>query len=97
MSSGKENALILMQQKMEALMRENEELRKRQYVPPEITFKINDRGAIEIIGLSKYRPSLFADQALRLLEKGDDLKKFIEDNKEKLSWRNKPIVPPNRE
>ena len=97
MSGTKENALLIMQQKMEALMRENEELRKRQYVPPELTFKITDRGAIEISGLSKYKPTLFADQIIRLLEKGDDLKQFIEENKDKLSWRNRPMAGPNKE
>lgn len=82
----KEQAIQIMQEKMERLMKENDELKKRQYVPPEISFKINDRGAIEIIGLSKFRHMFYADQALRLLDKADDLRRFINDNENDLSW-----------
>jgi hypothetical protein len=88
--ASKDNQLISMQKKMEELMRENEELKKRQYVPNEINFKINDHGAVSIQGLGKYPVQLFAEQVIRLLDKSDDLRKFIDDNKDNLSWRNKP-------
>jgi hypothetical protein len=86
----KENQLLAMQKKMDDLLRENEELKKRQYVPNEITYKINDHGAVSIQGLGKYPVQLFAEQVFRLLDKSDDLRKFIDDNKDNLSWRNKP-------
>lgn len=89
MAPTKENALLAMQEKMEQLLKENNELKKRQYVPPEVTFIVNDRGAIEIVGLSKFRHMFYADQALRLLDKFDDLKKFIKDNENQLSWLDK--------
>jgi hypothetical protein len=85
----KENALIAMQKKMEDLMRENETLKTRQFVPNDITFNINDHGAVSIQGLGKYPVQLFAEQVIRLLDKSDDLRKFIDDNKDTLSWRNK--------
>ena len=86
----KANPLLEMQEKMEQLMRENEELKKKQYVPNDLTFKVNDRGAVAVHGLGKYPVQLFAEQFYRLLDKQDALKKFIEENKEELSWRNKP-------
>lgn len=89
MLSTNENPLYIMQQKMEHLMKENEELKKHHNTNPnnDISFKINERGAIEIIGLAKYRHSFFADQALRLLEKEAALRAFIETNKKNLSWK----------
>ena len=71
-------------------MRENEELKKTQHVSNEVHFKVNERGGVAIHGLGKYPTNLFAEQLFRLLDKTDDLRKFIEDNKEELSWKNKP-------
>lgn len=88
-SSATAASLLAMQEKMEKLMQENNELKKRQYVPPEVSFKINDRGAIEIVGLSKFRHMFYADQALRLLDKADEFRKFIKDNEDDLSWISK--------
>ena len=88
--TAKENQLLAMQEKMEKLMKENEDLKKRQYVPNEVYFKINERGAVAIHGLGKFPTNLFAEQINRLLDKTDDLREFIEENKEELSWRNKP-------
>ena len=80
----------IMQEKLDKLMKENEELKKRQHCPDDVYFKVNERGGVAIHGLGKYPTNLFAEQLFRLLDKIDDLHEFIEDNKEELSWRNKP-------
>jgi hypothetical protein len=88
MSGTKENQLLAMQQKMEQLIRENEELKKRQYVPPVIACTVTDRGAVSVTGLGKYPVQLFAEQFQRLLSKKEMILQFIEDNQNDLSWRN---------
>jgi hypothetical protein len=81
--------ILDMQKKIDDLMRENKELKKHQYISNEITFSINDHGAVAIHGLGKYPIQLFADQIFQFLDKETDLRKFIDDNKDDLSWRNK--------
>ena len=90
MSTSKGNEILAMIKKMESLQRENEELKKHQYVPPGITFSITEHGLVAIHGLGKYYVQLFPDEVYRLLDHEKDLRKFIDDNKDKLSWRNKP-------
>lgn len=85
------NVLLEMQKQMDAIMKENEELKKqvRPYVPPPVECEVNDHGGVSVIGIGKYPVKLFPEQMLRLMEKKDMILEFIEDNREDLSWMNK--------
>jgi hypothetical protein len=87
-SQEKETALDVLKKQMEKLMEENRELKQRQYVPPEVYCTVNERGGVSVNGLGKYPVQLFPEQMQRMLSKKDMILKFIEDNKDDLSWKN---------
>lgn len=79
----KDAQIATLQERIDQLLKENESLKNG------INFKINDRGGICILGIGKSALHLFPEQVLRLLDKKDDLIKFIEDNTDNLSWLKK--------
>jgi len=50
-----------------------------------ITFKVSAKGAVSAYGLGRYPATLYSGQWLRLLDKADELRKFIADNAGKLA------------
>lgn len=51
-----------------------------------IRFKVSEKGALSVYGLNvRFPVTLYADQWERLLDRVDDLKKFIADNAKTLS------------
>lgn len=85
------NVLLEMQKQMDAIMKENKELKKqvRPYVQPEVECEVNDHGGVSVFGIGKFPVKLFPEQMLRLLEKKDVIIEFINDNTEDLAWKNK--------
>ena len=49
--------------------------------------KVSAKGAVSVYGLQRMPVTLYAQQWDRLLEFGDELKKFIEANEDKLSFK----------
>jgi hypothetical protein len=84
------NVLLEMQKQMDAIMKENEELKKqvRPYIPSEVECEINDHCGVSVIGIGKYPVKLFPEQMLRLMDKKDMILKFIDDNTDDLAWKN---------
>ena len=76
-----------LQKQIDLLEKQNEQLKKTAHVSPSLTFDINEYGAIIIRGLGKYQLKLFAEQIYRLYDHEKELRKFVEDNKSKLSWK----------
>ena len=74
--------LKAMYEEIKRLRQENEEFKKR--IRP-VTFSINDKGAVCMHGLGKYPVQLYKVQWERILEHGDELKDYIEKNKDKLN------------
>jgi hypothetical protein len=77
------NHIFDIQKQIDEYTYENEKLKNKTN---EITFKINNNGAISIYGLSKYPIKLFPEQIYNLFDKEHNLRKFITDNKDHLSW-----------
>jgi hypothetical protein len=51
-----------------------------------VKFKIGGKGGVSVSGLGQRFPTtLYADSWLKLLEHADELKKFIQDNKDDLA------------
>ena len=71
------------------LKAENEKL-KQAAVPmvKPLTFKVSEKGAVSVYGLNARFPvKLYKDQWVRILDKVDDLKAFIEANDDKLTTK----------
>lgn len=67
-----------------------EYLNKQRETPQfNISFKIGDKGGVSVYGLQRFPVTLYAPQWLALLEKAEELKKFIEQNKSRLQWGRK--------
>lgn len=51
-----------------------------------ISMKVSDKGAVSIYGFGRFPLTIYAKNMQKLLGMSDEINKFIEDNKDKLSW-----------
>lgn len=49
-----------------------------------INFKVSAKGAVSVYGLGRFPVTLYREQWLRLLEKTDDLRKFMDEHADDL-------------
>jgi hypothetical protein len=49
-----------------------------------VNFKVSAKGAVSVYGLGRFPVTLYREQWLRLMERVDDLKKFLEDHADEL-------------
>jgi hypothetical protein len=52
-----------------------------------VSFKISPKGAVSVYGLGRFPVTLYYEQWQRLLDKADELRAFIEDNKADLKLK----------
>jgi hypothetical protein len=74
-----------LQAELEKLRAENERLKavsKRAG-----SFKVSEKGAVSVYGLGRFPVTLYPEQWDRLHNMGDDLRAFIEENRDKLKWK----------
>ena len=77
-----------MLQEIETLKAQNEALKARVEAskkPATITLRVSPKGAISVYGLGRYPCSLYQEQWLRLLDKGDEIRAFIKTNSDSLA------------
>jgi len=67
---------------LERLRAENEVLKSRS--SKDISLKVSEKGALSVYGLGRFPVTLYKQQWLKLLEKVDDIRKFISENESKL-------------
>jgi hypothetical protein len=78
-------AEIAMLREQNAVLKAKAEANKKTGV---LTLRVSAKGAISVYGLSaKFPTTLYASQWIRLLDRKDDLLKFIEANKDQLSFK----------
>ncbi|MBI4903535.1 MAG: hypothetical protein HY820_07870 [Acidobacteria bacterium] len=65
------------------LKAENEAL-KKPAARGSITFKVSDKGAVSVYGLGRFPVTLYKEQWEKLLERSEELRKFIADNDSQL-------------
>jgi hypothetical protein len=63
------------------------ELEARQRTASNIHFKISDKGAVSVYGLGRFPVTLYYEQWVRLLDKAQDLREFLETNKGRLKLK----------
>ena len=52
-----------------------------------LEFKVGEKGGVSVYGLGRFPVTLYYEQWGRLLEAGDRLRQFLEDNKSKLKLK----------
>ena len=67
---------------LERLRNENAVLKKGAATG--ITMKVSEKGAVSIYGMGRFPVTLYKEQWTRLLDMGEDIRSFINDNMEKL-------------
>jgi hypothetical protein len=71
-----------LQAELARLRAENESLKQRRGGSTSI--KVSEKGAVSVYGLGRFPVTLYQEQWMKLLGMGDDIKTFIEENKDKL-------------
>lgn len=73
------------QAELARLRAENEALKKTRATPG--SMKVSEKGAVSVYGLGRFPVTLYQEQWLKLLGMTDDIKAFIEANKDKLKLK----------
>ena len=55
--------------------------------PATLEFRVSEKGAVSVYGLGRFPETLYYEQWSRLLDRSDDLKSFMEENKTKLKLK----------
>jgi hypothetical protein len=51
--------------------------------------KVSEKGGLSVYGLGRFPITLYPEQWTRLLGMADDIRTFIEENRERLKWKDK--------
>jgi len=52
-----------------------------------LEFRVGEKGGVSIYGLGRFPVALYYEQWIRLLDSGDKLREFLEENKSKLKLK----------
>ncbi len=52
-----------------------------------LEFKVSEKGAVSVYGMGRFPVTLYYEQWTRLLERADDLRTFMEENKSRLKLK----------
>lgn len=76
-----------MKAELERLRAENEELKNKKSGRGVLSMKVSEKGALSIYGMGRFPVTLYKEQWVKLLAVADEIKKFIEDNNDKLKTK----------
>ena len=63
------------------------ELETKQQRTGSISFKVSDKGGVSVYGLGRFPVTLYYEQWIKLLDRSQDLRDFLEENKSKLKLK----------
>ena len=72
------------QRELERLRSENEALKRQTARAGSLTFKVSEKGAVSVYGLGRFPVTLYQEQWEKLLGHADDVRSFIESNRDRL-------------
>ena len=75
-----------MQAELERLKLENEAL-KKPAARGTISFKVSEKGAVSVYGLGRFPVTLYKEQWEKLLDRNEDIRKFMAENASKLKLK----------
>jgi hypothetical protein len=73
-----------MKAELERLRAENESLKKKKSTPGTLSMKVSEKGALSVYGMGRFPVTLYKEQWLKLLSISEDIKKFIDENSDRL-------------
>jgi hypothetical protein len=73
-----------MLEELARLRAENEALRTERPAPHGLSFRVSQKGAVSVYGLGRFPVTLYQEQWEKLLAQTDDIKAFIEANRDRL-------------
>lgn len=73
-----------MKAELDRLRAENEALKKKKTGGGALSMKVSEKGALSVYGMGRFPVTLYKEQWLKLLGIADEIKKFIEENDDKL-------------
>lgn len=76
-----------MKAELERLRAENEALKNKKMGKGVLSMKVSEKGALSVYGMGRFPVTLYKEQWLKLLSITDDIKKFIDENDEKLKTK----------
>jgi hypothetical protein len=63
------------------------ELEAKKQQTGSISFKVSDKGGVSVYGLGRFPVTLYYEQWIKLLDRAQDLRDFLEENKSKLKLK----------
>lgn len=54
-----------------------------------LEFRVGEKGGVSVYGLGRFPVTLYYEQWIRLLDAGENLRGFLEENKHRLKLKNK--------
>ncbi len=72
---------------LERLKAENAELKSSKPPRGTLSMKVSEKGALSVYGMGRFPVTLYKEQWLKLLGIADEIKKFIEDNDDRLKTK----------
>jgi hypothetical protein len=63
------------------------ELEAKQQRTGSMSFKVSDKGGVSIYGLGRFPVTLYYEQWIKLLDRAQDLRDFLKENKSKLKLK----------
>ena len=69
---------------LERLQAENERLKRERTKGGSISFRVSEKGAVSVYGLGRFPVTLYQEQWDKLLGHVEELRQFIEENRESL-------------
>ena len=69
---------------LERLKAENEALKNKKTSRGILSMKVSEKGALSVYGMGRFPVTLYKEQWQKLLSISEDIKKFIEENDDKL-------------
>lgn len=76
-----------MKSELERLRAENEALKNTKSNRGTLSMKVSEKGALSLYGMGRFPVTLYKEQWLKLLGVADEIKKFIEQNNDKLKTK----------
>jgi hypothetical protein len=62
-------------------------LEAKQQRTGSMSFKVSDKGGVSVYGLGRFPVTLYYDQWLKLLDRAQELRDFLEENKSTLKLK----------
>ena len=76
-----------MKAELERLRAENEALKNKKASRGTLSMKVSEKGALSVYGMGRFPVTLYKEQWLKLLGIADEIKKFIEENDDRLKTK----------